>query len=243
MNQVRADLGALRKGEIIGGLIYLPMFLIGSQIIAAVIARLMGMDLKADSTLGYVSLIYGCLNALALAAIFHRYLADQFRRLTARGWAIFADLLLGFLMCYGLLIVASILVSYLSALFQVEYFNANQEAAESAIRMSPLATILYACVLAPFGEEVMFRGLIFCGLYRKSRFWAYAVSMLSFSMLHIYEAAFSQPIGVTLINILVYLPYGFALARTYERSRSIWVAVFLHAAINVAAILLQHLVY
>lgn len=242
MNESRG-LGALRKGEIIGGLLYLPMLLLGSQIIAAVIARLMGMDLREDSTLGYVNLIYGCLNAAVLAAIFCRYLADQFRRLLDRGWAIFADLLLGFLMCYGLILLASMGVSILSALFRVEYYNANQEAAEAAVRMTPLVTILYACVLAPFGEEVMFRGLIFCGLFRRSRFWAYAVSMLAFSLLHIYSSALSQPVGVTLINVLVYLPYGFALARTYERSGSIWVAVFLHAAINTVSILLQHLVF
>lgn len=238
MNQSPRELGPLRKEERIGGLIYLPMFLIGTQYLAVLIVLRFRPNLSEDELLVPVNLVFTGLNAAALCLIFHRYLAEQFRRIQLRGWSIFTDLLLGFLTCYGLSILASYAVQLLQILFGTEYLNANQEAVNTMLFRSPAAAILAACVLAPISEELLFRGLIFCGLYRRSRKWAYAVSMLSFAFVHVMQSMFSQPIGVTLTAFSVYLPHGFALAWTYERSGSIWSAIFLHASLNTLSFIL-----
>ena len=238
MNPSPRDLGTLRKRERIGALIYLPMFLVGTQFLAVLIVLLFDRGLSQDEALGPVNLAYTALNALALVLIFRHYLLEQSRRIQARGWALFADLLLAFLVYYGLSVLAANLILLLQDGLGVEYANANQDAILAALRQSPLYTILAACVLAPIGEELLFRGLLFCGLYRKSRAWAYAVSMLCFALAHLYSSMFSQPTAVTLMALVVYLPHGFALAWIYERSGSIWSAVFLHAGLNTFSFLL-----
>ena len=102
--------------------------------------------------------------------------------------------------------------------------------------------VIYVVLVAPVTEELLCRGLIFCGLYRRSRIWAYALSMLVFSLLHVYGSMLDQPFGVSLVNLVVYLPAGFALAWSYERSGSIFSAMILHTVINSFALLLQALV-
>ena len=240
MNEPR-DLGALRKGELIGGLLYLPVYLFGAQYAAVWIAGLIGVDLTQNSAIGPANLIYSMLNALVLIPIFLRFLVEQLEPLQDRGWFLFPDLILGWLMNYGLSIPASFLASLLLTAFGLEYANLNQETAELATSLAPLAGIVNACVLAPLVEELLFRGLIFRGLHRRSRFWAYAVSMLAFALLHTLGAILYQPAGLTLVNVIVYLPAGYALARVYEKSGSIWEAVFLHAGINAVSMLLRNL--
>ena len=240
MNEPR-DLGALRKRELIGGLIYLPIYLFGAEYAAIWIAELAGLDLTEASTLGPANLIYNGINALVLTAVFLRFLTEQLRPLQDRGWALFPDLLLGWLTQYGLSYLASFACGALLVLLGLEYFNLNQEVVELVTALSPASAILNACVLAPLVEELLFRGLIFCGLYRRSRFWAYAVSMLAFALAHTLGAILYQPVGLTLVNVIVYLPAAYALAWIYERSGTIWEAIFLHAGINAVTMLLQNL--
>ena len=231
------ELGTLRKSEIIGGLLYLPMFFIGTELLAILLVKLMGMGLESDSIGGPLNLVYHGLNAAILGGIFLRYLTEQFRRLQDRGWNLFSDLVLGGLTSYGLSHLSAMAAGLLLTLFDLDYVNLNQEAVETAISMTPGIAIITACVLAPVAEELLFRGLIFCGLYRRSRVWAYVISMLAFSLAHVLSAMFLQPLGLTLINLIVYLPAGFALAWTYERS--VWSAIFLHAALNAISMLPQ----
>lgn len=232
MNQPTRDLGTLRKGEVIGGLIYLPMFLVGTQILAVLIVLLFTGKRDYAEVSVPINLVYTGLNAVSLCLIFRHYLADQLRRLLARGWALFGYLLLGYAVYYGLALLISAAMELLSELFHIEYYNANQETVEAILARAPLPSIFMICVLAPVGEELLFRGLIFCGLYRRSRPLAYALSMFAFALVHVYGSMFSQPIGVTVLVLMAYLPHSFALAWIYERSGTIFCSIFLHSVMN-----------
>ena len=241
MNQPVQDLGTLRKSERIGGLVYLPMFLFGAPFLAyLIVTRFSGMIPNEEMRDPINLLIYNGLNAVALCLIFRHYLAEQFRRIQSRGWHIFGDLLLSFLVFYGVGILSTAARTLLQELFQTEYQNANQDALLGVLEASPAILILSACVLAPIAEELLFRGLIFCGLYRKSRILAYALSILAFSFAHVYGSMFRQPIPATLVTMTAYLPHSFALAWSYARSGSIWSSVFLHASLNALSLLLIH---
>lgn len=232
MDQSQRDLGTLRKSEVIGGLLYLPAFFLVTPILAALVVFFVtGTHVQAELA-GPIELVYTAMNAVFLGLLFRHYLLDQWRRLQNRGWAIFADLGFGFLIYFAGAMAISRVMGILQMLLQTEYQNANQEAAEAILAQWPLAAILAACLLAPIGEELLFRGLVFCGLRRKSRTLAYAASMLSFSLAHVLGSMFDQPLSVTLMALIVYLPHSFALAWTYEHSGSIWGSVFLHATLN-----------
>ena len=91
--------------------------------------------------------------------------------------------------------------------------------------------------LAPPVEELMFRAGIFGTLRRRSRFAAYAVSALVFSLYHVWGFAIADPINW--IYIIQYIPVSLLLARCYERTNSIWSSIFFHMTVN--AISLQAL--
>lgn len=91
-------------------------------------------------------------------------------------------------------------------------------------------TAAVAVFLAPIAEEAMFRGGVFGLLRRYSRAAAYAVSMLAFSVYHIWNFALSDP--TAWIYLLQYLPASFLLARIYEKTNSLWASIFLHMTVN-----------
>ena len=233
------DVGSLRRSEWIGGLLYWPMFLVGSTLLAYFLVRWFWPTSNEALKSARVNLTYGVLNLVLVLPIFRRYLADQLRRLIDSGWSLFGHLFLGLLAYFGLTYAAAWAQQILTPLFGVTYANANQSAVESYTRTVPGLAIVQLCLLAPLTEEVLTRGLFFVKLHDRSRFWAYAVSMLVFSLAHCWAVIPLQPIGVTLLNVLAYLPAGWVLAWVYERSGSLWTSVFLHALINAIALLAQ----
>ena len=93
------------------------------------------------------------------------------------------------------------------------------------------ATLVF---LGPLVEEMMFRAGLF-GLFRKrSRALAYAVSMLSFALYHVWAYALQDP--VYWLYLLQYLPAGWLLCRCYERTNSIWGSTFFHMMVNGVAV-------
>ena len=87
-------------------------------------------------------------------------------------------------------------------------------------------------LLAPFIEEVLFRGLVFGGLKSRSRAVAYAVSCLLFAFLHVWQfAAVHQDLTYFLL-MLQYLVPGLVLAWCYDRSGTLWASLGVHVLAN-----------
>jgi membrane protease YdiL (CAAX protease family) len=94
-----------------------------------------------------------------------------------------------------------------------------------------LVTLIIFGAVAPFTEEMFFRGLIYGWLRRRVSVWlAAGVSGLGFAVLH----------GIWwLIPALFVL--GVALALIYERSGSIWASVITHGLFNSLTTVLYYL--
>lgn len=108
--------------------------------------------------------------------------------------------------------------------------NPNNEAVMEIAAESSGPVTAAAVFLAPLVEEPIFRAGVFGSLREKSRFAAYAVSMLGFSLYHVVPYAVENPLY--LIFSLQYLPISFLLCRCYEKTESIWTPVFLHMLVN-----------
>jgi membrane protease YdiL (CAAX protease family) len=99
-------------------------------------------------------------------------------------------------------------------------------------------------VLAPFLEELLFRSALFAPLRKFGRALAYSVSTLLFAFLHIASVVtavlfFQMPAPPNLFLVmLLYIPAGIALCWAYDESGSVWTAIFLHALMNLVAVLL-----
>lgn len=92
--------------------------------------------------------------------------------------------------------------------------------------------IAVAVLMAPLVEECLFRGVVFGTIRQKSRFWAYLVSVLLFSLYHVWQYALVYADARYLLSALQYVPVSIALTYCYDRTQSIWPPVFFHMFIN-----------
>jgi membrane protease YdiL (CAAX protease family) len=89
-------------------------------------------------------------------------------------------------------------------------------------------TVFSLVVLAPLGEELLFRGLLLRALVRRLRFWPSAIiTSLLFASAHP-DSYVLWPRAIALVLT------GLALAWLYRR-RGYWASVTAHAAVNIVA--------
>ena len=100
------------------------------------------------------------------------------------------------------------------------------------VASAPRMTALIVVLLAPFVEEVLFRGLVFGCLKEKSRIFAYILSCALFAFLHVWTAAVSNWDLGYLILMLQYLVPGLVFAWAYEHSGTLWTSILIHALVN-----------
>jgi membrane protease YdiL (CAAX protease family) len=85
-----------------------------------------------------------------------------------------------------------------------------------------LKSVIFACMVAPFTEEIMFRGLLFGWLrYRFGSLPAIFISSLTFALWHFDLNGFVQ-----------YFALGLVLSSVYNRTRNLWLSMLIHAAWN-----------
>lgn len=137
----------------------------------------------------------------------------------------------GALVGLGVMLLSAVVIAV--GLQVDEGLERRLEEAATDIGPTPLQIALSVAalvVLAPLGEELVFRGMLLRGLMRRLRFWPAAViSGLLFAAAHI-DAYILWPRAITLTAT------GIALAWLYRR-RGFWAAVTAHATVNsVAAI-------
>jgi len=106
----------------------------------------------------------------------------------------------------------------------------------SQVRLNSGVMPIVSIFLAPIAEEVLFRGVVFGGLRRKSRLMAYLVSFLVFAFYCVWSRFFSGFGWDLLIDFLYYLPASVALCWCYEKGGSVWAPVLLHILINILSV-------
>lgn len=180
-----------------------------------------------------VNFVYHLLGFLGVLLILGESLSGSFRR-AAIQWK----------SC--LLIIAAALAAYYTCFFGMtalisrfapDFGNRNDDAILRYFAESFPLTALVTILLAPMTEEILFRGLLFSGLRRKSRLGAYLVSCLCFASIHVagYLGTYS-PLQVTLA-LAQYLPAGLILAFSEEKSGTIVVPILIHMVINAVSLL------
>ena len=227
----------LNRGEKIAGWIYLPFYLILISLMVAFVFLFLGRDLTEPKNLLYVNLIYGVINIAVVTICFRKYLGKSFRQARNFPGRFFAAVGIGFVIYW----IGNYVVTILIQIIQPGLENINDNALGGIAEHGMRLMVLYTVLLVPTVEELMFRGLIFSSIRPRSRFWAYAVSMLVFAVMHVLNYLSSYPIGTLALCFLQYLPAGFALAWALEYSGSIWASICIHTINNAAAMLFMAL--
>lgn len=125
----------------------------------------------------------------------------------------------------ALLLLMAVLMKWLMWLLPM---SSSQEAMINALGSGGLGAFVVVCVLAPVLEEMFFRGLILRSfLFQYSKWTAIVGSALLFGMAHmnVYQFAVASLLGVV-------------LGWLYERTRSLWPGIAMHAAYNLGWLVL-----
>ena len=223
----------MTPGEQIAGTVFFMIYLLVLPFAADPLFRLAGKLLGITFSRTLESVVtYYLLFAVSIL-IFHRYLARTSTSLAERLGEAGKSLGLGLVAFYGL----NELVFRVGGLFTESRVHLNDYPISAQIQGPPHMTLLIVLLLlAPFVEEVLFRGLVFGNLRSKSRVGAYAASCLLFALLHVWQFAVAGQDGASFLLMLQYLVPGVVLAWVYERSGTLWTAIALHAGVNALSV-------
>ena len=117
------------------------------------------------------------------------------------------------------------------------FFNVNNLNISSISRNYYWQTAFCTVFLVPVAEELLHRGAIFGGLYKRSRLAAYLVSVAVFALIHIVAYIGHFEPKHLLLCFVQYIPAGICLAISYDITGCIAAPILLHAAINAVGIL------
>lgn len=193
-----------------------------------ILERLLGIPLSQ----ALENVLYYYILFAVTVVIFHGFLARTTRRLADEAGLALQTLAAGLVALYGL----NELVYRLTNLLVDNRTNLNNMAISAQIDDAPHMTLLIVVFLAPFVEEVLFRGLVFGGLRGKSALLAYAVSCLLFALLHVWQFAVEHRDLTYFLLMVQYLVPGAVLAWAYDRSGTLWTSIGLHAAANALSV-------
>ena len=180
-----------------------------------------------------LNLVYFFLNFGAAIFIFHRFLTGTGKIALKRIPVILITAVGGFC-AYNVLSTA---VSMAIVALEPEFFNVNNENLSAISQKYYTLTAVCTVVLVPITEELLHRGAIFGGLYRKNKVLAYAVSTLVFALVHITTYIGHYAPKTLLLCYLQYIPAGICLAAAYDITGCILTPILIHAAINAVGIL------
>ena len=213
---------SLNKHEKIAGFCYLPFYLVLLPFLIALVSQLLGLNISPLAA----NVCYYAINLLFIIIVYRQHLVRSFRNI--RFWDLVQALILGFVLYYA----GNRLLDLLLSLLNLHPTSYNDEAVNSLVQANRWIMIICTIVIAPVVEEMLVRGLVFGTIRKKNRILAYVVSLLLFSLMHVWSYIPTEGLLPVLTTALFYFPGSVALAWTYEKGRNIWASIFLHAAIN-----------
>lgn len=135
-----------------------------------------------------------------------------------------------------MMLLGSIVLNYLITTLTGQSEAQNQTEIIGLFEQAPYLIIIQALLYAPIVEEIMFRGLVFGGLSKKSMVFAIIVSSSLFGLAHVYNSLLSGNF-TDLWFFPTYALLGYFLNRAYIKSGSIVSSMALHFLNNAIGLL------
>ena len=221
----------MTPGEQIAGTVFFVIYLLVLPFVTGPLFRLTERLLGTSISQSLENVIYYYILFSVTIIIFHKYIGHTSRRLADNLGVAAKTLVAGLVALYGL----NELVYRLSNLLFTNRTNLNDSTISAQIHDAPHVTLLIVVFLAPFVEEVLFRGLVFGCLKSKSRTVAYLLSCGLFALLHVWQFAVVHKDITYFLLMVQYMVPGAVLAWSYDRSGSLWTPIGLHAVVNALA--------
>ena len=218
----------IKKSEIWGALIMFALHVVLFPVLLSILV-IVKPDMLSDTQL---NLMYYCVSFALTFLLLGKFLRRNFDSLLDNPWGSLKAFAIG----WGIYFVLAIIVGVIMQATGLTDDNPNNEAINGMLEQERGMVVAMTVCLAPVVEECIFRGGIFAGIYRKNRVIAYIVSIVVFSIYHVWQYAFAYGELRYLLLALSYVPASFALCWTYENSGSIWTSIFFHMSFNLYAL-------
>lgn len=222
---------------------------LGAQFIAGVIIALVTVD-HGQTALGglisgsakvvvqffYSGLAEGLAIVLVLWQLRRRFLTPKAIGITRPRWRDLRKGLLGFGAFYGLLIIASVLMTYLLPQINPDQ---PQELGFTSLNGSGewLLAFMALVVFPPLGEEVLVRGYLYSGLRARCSFVkAGLVTSVLFGFAHLQIGGGAPPLWAAGIDTFI---LSLVLVYMREKTGAIWAGVLVHALNNFVAFIVH----
>ena len=229
----RKSAAYMSAGEQIAGTVLFVIYLLVLPFVTAPLFRLIGGLLGVSIPSGLQNILYYYILFAATVIIFHGFLGRTSRNFADNLGGACKYMAIGLVALYGLNELAFRLIR----LVVPSQTNLNDTTISAQIQDAPHMTLLIVIFLAPFVEEVLFRGLVFGNLRQKSATVGYLVSCLLFALLHVWQFAVVNRDMAYFLLMLQYLVPGAVLAWVYDRTGTLWTSIGLHAAVNTLSVL------
>ena len=219
---------SLTRDELLWGWVYLAF----EFLFLPTILQLVSFSLFPGISDAEFNFLYYFVNFLATILIFHSFLSRNLG--VAKGKL----LQVGLYVLLGLVIywTSNLVMSELTFRIMPDFFNVNDAGIAAMSQDAFLLMAIGTVLLVPVAEESLFRGLLFRGIYGKSRWAAYAVSALCFCLPHVSVYIGSYDLSLLAMCFVQYLPAGLMLAWSYEKSNTILTPIIIHTIINAIGI-------
>ena len=219
-------------GEQIAGVVFFVIYLLVLPFVTTPLFNLAERLLDTTISGAMRNILYYYILFAVTIIIFHGFLARTSRHLMDNLGGACKTAAAGLVGLYGL----NELVYRLTNLIFTNRTNLNDTTISAQIDDAPHMTLLIVIFLAPFVEEVLFRGLVFGNLKSRSRALAYVVSCLLFALLHVWQFAMVKQDVTYFLLMIQYLVPGLVLAWAYDHSGTLWASIGLHAAVNALSV-------
>ena len=219
---------SLTRDELLWGWVYLAF----EFLFLPTILQLVSFSLFPGISDAEFNFLYYFVNFLATILIFHSFLSRNL------GIAKGKLLQVGLYVLLGLVIywTSNLVMSELTFRIMPDFYNVNDAGIAAMSQEAFLLMAIGTVLLVPVAEESLFRGLLFRGIYGKSRWAAYAVSALCFCLPHVSVYIGSYELPLLAMCFVQYLPAGLMLAWSYEKSNTIVTPILIHTVINAIGI-------
>ena len=118
----------------------------------------------------------------------------------------------------------------------------NVAVIQAAFARQPLFLMVFAILIAPAYEELLFRRVLFGRLWAAGRPWlGLLLSSVAFALMHEFPGANGNSWQATIVLWLTYGFMGAVFAAVYWRTRTLWAAYAAHALNNAVALAVMNL--
>ena len=214
--------------ERLWGLIYLALQIFLIPALLPVIDLFFDLHLSSAQ----LNFLFFCINFFCVVMLFRNFIWNNGKIALKKP----VNIILTAIGVYYAYSISSLVVTTLINTLYPQFYNVNDSYVSSMVADDFPLMIIGTTLLVPLTEEVLYRGLIFGGLYNRSKLLAYAVSTLAFAALHVISYIGMYPSEHLLICLIEYIPAGICLGWAYAMSDSIWTPILIHTTVNSLAV-------